>query len=75
MSDGVNLRWNRFLIVHRTFLLNCFEGCWLLELFFLPCAQSMWTNNEAAIELTAAVFIKRLYRHDYEFRDETKLLA
>ena len=40
------------------------------------CAQSMWTYNDAAIELEAAVFI-----NDYnsmatdEFRDETKLLA
>ena len=27
------------------------------------CAQSMWTYNEAAIELAAAVFGKRLQEH------------
>ena len=35
----------------------------------------MWTYNEAAIELAAAVFLKRLRQHGHEFRDETKLLA
>ena len=44
-----------FPIVHRTFLLSYFRGCWLLDRF---CAQSMWTYNEAAIQLAAAVFVK-----------------
>ena len=43
-----------FSIVHRTFLLSYFRGCWLLDFF---CAQSMWTYNEAAIELATAVFL------------------
>ena len=54
MSDGI------FPIVHRTFLLSYFRGCWLLD---FSCAQSMWTYNEAAIELAAAVFGKRLQEH------------
>ena len=43
-----------------TFLLSYFRGCWLLD---FSCAQSMWTYNEAAIELAAAVFCKRLQEH------------
>ena len=39
------------------------------------CAQSMWTYNEAAIELAAAGFFKRLQQHGHEFLDETELLA
>ena len=40
------------------------------------CAQSMWTYNEAALELAAAVFFfKRLQQYGHEFRDETELLA
>ena len=62
-----------FLIVHRTFLLSYFRG-WLLALGFF-CAQSMWSYNEAIIELAAAIFMKRLQQHGHEFRDETKLLA
>ena len=58
MSDG--MLNGIFLIVHRTFLLSCFRGCWLLD---FSCAQSMWTYNEAAIELAAAVFGKRLQEH------------
>ena len=54
MSDGI------FPIVHRTFLLSYFRGCWLLD---FSCAQSMWTYNEAAIELAAVVFGKRLQEH------------
>ena len=39
-------------------------------------AQSIWTYNEAAIELAVAVFIKRLQQHAcHQFRDENKLLA
>ena len=41
-----------FPIVHRTFLLSYFRGCRLLDFF---CAQSMWTYNEAAIELAVSV--------------------
>ena len=37
---------------------------------FFFCAQSVWTYNEVAIELAAAVFIKRLQQHGREFRDE-----
>ena len=37
---------------------------------FFFCAQSVWTYNEVAIELAAAVFIKRLQQHGHEFRDE-----
>ena len=70
MSDGI-FDWI-FPIVHRTFLLSYFTGCWLLDFF---CAQSMWVYNEAAIELAAAVFFKRLQQRGHEFRDETKLLA
>ena len=51
MSDGIFD--GIFPIVHRTFLLSYFRGCWLLD---FSCAQSMWTYNEAAIELAAAVF-------------------
>ena len=58
MSDG-NFD-GIFAIVHRTFLLSYFRGCWLLD---FSCAQSMWTCNEAAIELAAAVFCKRLQEH------------
>ena len=43
-----------FPIVHRTFLLSYSRGCWLLDFF---CVQSMWTYNEAAIGLAAAVFL------------------
>ena len=44
--------------------------------FVCLCAQSIWTYNEAAIELAAAVFIKRLQKHAcHKFRDENKLLA
>ena len=57
--------------------------CWVFlrllahELNFVClCAQSIWTYNEAAIELAAAVFIKRLQKHAcHKFRDENKLLA
>ena len=56
MSDGIFD--GIFPIVHRTdhrtFLLSYFRGCWLLD---FSCAQSMWTYNEAAIELAAAVFV------------------
>ena len=52
MSDGIFD--GIFAIVHRTFLLSYFRGCWLLD---FSCAQSMWTYNEAAIELAAAVFV------------------
>ena len=58
MSDGIFD--GIFPIVHRTFLLSYFRGCWLLD---FSCAQSMWTYNEAAIELAAAVFGKRLHEH------------
>ena len=43
-----------FPIVHRTFLLSYFRGRPLLD--FLS-AQSMWTYNEAAIELAAVIFL------------------
>ena len=44
--------------------------------FVCLCAQSIWTYNEAAIELAAAVFIKRLQKHAcHKVRDENKLLA
>ena len=44
--------------------------------FVCSCAQSIWTYSEAAIELAAAVFIKRLQQHAcHKFRDENKLLA
>ena len=44
--------------------------------FVCLCAQSIWTYNEAAIELAAAVFIKRLQKYAcHKFRDEKKLLA
>ena len=58
MSDGIFD--GIFPIVHRTFLLSYFRGCWLLD---FSCTQSMWTYNEAAIELAAAVFCKRLQEH------------
>ena len=58
MSDGIFD--GIFPKVHRTFLLSYFRGCWLLD---FSCAQSMWTYNEAAIELAAAVFCKRLQEH------------
>ena len=64
MSDGI------FLKVHRTFLLSSFRGCWI---FF--CARSMWTYNDAAIELTAAVIVKLIQQHGLEFREGTKPLA
>ena len=35
----------------------------------------MWTYNEAAIELVAAIFIKRLQQHGHEFREENNLLV
>ena len=35
----------------------------------------MWSYNEAAIELAAAIFIKQLQQHGHEFRAETKLLG
>ena len=66
MSDGIFD--GIFLIVHRTFLLSYFRGCWLLDFF---CAQSIWTYNETAIELAAA----RLQQHGHDFHDESKLLA
>ena len=59
-------------IAHRTFLLSYCRDSLLLNFF---CAQSMWTYNEAAIELAAAVFLKRLQQHGHEFCDEPKLLA
>ena len=58
MSDGIF--GGIFPIVHRIFLLSYFRGCWLLD---FSCAQSMWTYNEAAIELAAAVFIARNSGH------------
>ena len=62
-----------FLIVHTTFLVSCFKGCWLLN-FFL-CSKYR-TYNGTAIELVAADFtIKRLQQHGHEFRDQTNLLA
>ena len=75
MSDGIFD--GIFPIVHSsqfTVLLSYFRGCWILD---FSCAQSMWTYNEAAIELAAAVFGKRLQEHQagHEFRDQTKLLA
>ena len=62
-----------FPIAAQTFLLSYFRGRRLLDFFF--CAQSLWTYNEVAVELTAAVFIKRSQQHGHEFRDESKLLA
>ena len=62
-----------FLIAAQTFLLSYFRRCRLIDFFF--CAQSLWTYNEVAIELEAAVFIKRSQQHGHEFRDESKLLA
>ena len=56
MTDGIFD--GIFPIVHRTFLLSYFRGCWLLDFF---CAQSMWTYNEAAIELAAASFFLNDY--------------
>ena len=50
-----------FLIVHRTFPLSCFRGCWLLD-FVCVCVcvcskyVDMYIMNEAPIELAAAVF-------------------
>ena len=58
MSDGIFD--GIFPIVHRTFLLSYFRGCWLLD---FSCGQSMWRYNEVAIELAAAVFCKRLQEH------------
>ena len=51
MSDGIFDRI--FPILHRTFLLSYFRGCWLLNFF---CAQSVWTYNEAAIKLAVVFF-------------------
>ena len=64
MSDGIFD--GNFPIVHRTFLLSYFRGCWLL---YFSCAQSMWTYNEAAIELAAAVFGKRSGAPNGNFRE------
>ena len=71
MSDGIFD--GIFPIVHRTFLLS--RGCWLVDFFW---AQSMWTYNEAAMELVTAVFFffffffffLWLQKHGHEFRDE-----
>ena len=61
MSDGI--LDGIFLIVHSTFLLRYFV---ILEAAgSCECAQNMWTYNEAAIELAAAVFIKRLQQHGH----------
>ena len=62
-----------FLIAAQTFLLSYSRGRRLLDFFF--CAQSLWAYNEVAVELAAAVFIKRSQQHGHEFRDESKLLA
>ena len=35
----------------------------------------MWTYNEAAIELTAAVIVKLIQQHGLEFRDGIEPLA
>ena len=43
--------------------------------FLCVCSQSIWTYNEAPIELGAAVFIKQLQQHGHKFRDENKLLS
>ena len=58
MSDGIFDAI--FPIVHRTFLLSYFRGCWLLD---FSCSQTMRTYNKAAIELVAGVFGKRLQEH------------
>ena len=72
MSDGI--LDGIFHIVHRTFLLRYFV---ILEAAgSCVCAQNMWTYNEAAIELAAAVFSNEYSSMATdEFRDETKLLA
>ena len=48
-----------FPIVHRTFLLSCFEaaGSWI---FLCSKYSCMWTYNEAAIELEADVFFQTI---------------
>ena len=61
MSDGI--LDGIFLIVHSTFLVRYFV---ILEAAgSCVCAQNMWTYNQAAIELAAAVFSKRLQQHGY----------
>ena len=61
MSDGI--LDGIFLIVHSTFLLRYFV---ILEAAdSCVCAQNMWTYNQAAIELAAAVFSKGLQQHGY----------
>ena len=61
MSDGI--LDGIFLIVDSTFLLRYFV---ILEAAgSCVCAQNMWTYNQAAIELAAAVFSKRLQQHGY----------
>ena len=54
MSDG--MLNGIFLIVHRTFLLSCFRGCWLLDFFVCVLKVCGHVYNEAPIELAAAVF-------------------
>ena len=54
MSDG--MLNGIFLIVHRTFLLSCFRGCWLLDFFVCVLKVCGHVYNEAPVELAAAVF-------------------
>ena len=71
MSDGIFD--GIFPVVHRTFLLSCFRGCWRLDFFVLEvCGHIM--KRLSSLQ-AAAVFFKRLQQHGHEFRDETKLLA
>ena len=71
MSDGSHgILIEIFLIAAQNLSVELFQR---MPTFF--CAQSVWTYNEVAIELAAAVFIKRLQQHGHEFRDESKLLA
>ena len=61
-----------FPIVHKTFLLSYFRGCWLSDFF---CTQTVLGQTMKRLSSWRRPFVfKRFQQHGHEFRDESELL-
>ena len=63
MSDGIFD--GMFLIVHRTFLVSYFRGCWLLDCCFFFVLKACGHIIERLSSCAVAVFIKQLQQHGH----------
>ena len=63
MSDGIFD--GMFLIVHRTFLVSYFRGCWLLDCVFFFVLKACGHIIERLSSCAVAVFIKQLQQHGH----------